>query len=490
MCSAPETIGTANSVGVEGRIAVEKSDTTPGKHLRRSLDPSFREQALEIINMSLEEAKTQHPLDIAAIFHHDRPTFGGTVPIRLYRAVRLMAFRELLGSKLSAAVLNMSGKSVAEKMGIDGLKDTVKALHDLALCKAEVEERTDTGLVITATECATCSGMPNIGEALCHFEAGFVSGGLKATLGDSVNVVETKCWGLGDKICRWEAEALPEPSQTAGGEHPEPVELLATLAGKAALALDSAVAIKEANRQLRQAYRQLRESERLTKDLTNMVVHDLRVPLSALIGSTKTLAETAESKLGSDERDLLNLAISGGTTLLEMINDLLDISKLEEHKARLLRRPTVVRKLVDQACGQVEILARRKKLTLTAGIEPGLPAPAIDRERIMRTLVNLLGNAIRHTPPGGRVTVDVRVANGGKAVAIRVSDTGEGIPKEYHRKIFDKFTQVESHKPRKRYSTGLGLTFCKLAVEAHGGKIWLESDPGQGSTFTFTLPVE
>lgn len=468
---------------------MQNSDKTPGKHLNSGPSRSFREQALQIINMSLEEARTQHPLDVPSVFQPDRPTLGTTVPIQLYRAVRLLAFRELLGSRLSAAVLNASGQSVAQKMGVNGIRDTLQALNDLALAKAEVQEQTDDRVVITATECATCSGLPNIGEALCHFEAGFISGGLRGTLGNSVTVIETKCWGLGDTICRWEAKTGRGPSPMEHGGSPEPMALVATLAGKAALALDSAVAIKEANRQLRQACRRLRESERLTADLTNMVVHDLRVPLTAVIGSMQTLAETAEYKLSSNEKDLLSLAVSGGETLLEMINDLLDVSKLEEDSAFLRKHPTPVAELVQQACSQVEILARRKKLTLSANVQPAVHVVAVDRKRMIRVLVNLLGNAIRHTPPGGTVSVNVCVATEETCVVISVSDTGEGIPKEYLPRVFDKFAQVGPRRPRKRISTGLGLAFCKLVVEAHGGKIWVESEAGQGSTFTLTLPT-
>ena len=116
------------------------------------------------------------------------------------------------------------------------------------------------------------------------------------------------------------------------------------------------------------------------------------------------------------------------------------------------------------------------------------PIVSADRDRIARVLVNLLGNAIRHTAPGGKIKVDARHSNG--EITVCVSDTGEGIPSEFHAKIFDKFAQVESHRHRRSYSTGLGLTFCKLAIEAHGGRIWVESEPEKGSKFTFTLPVE
>lgn len=472
---------------------MESSETASSQRRRRTDKPipkadlGFREQALQIINMSLEEARTQHPLDVPGIFHHERPTMGGSVPISLYRAVRLLSFRELLGTKLSNAMLHLAGQTVAEKLGVNGLKDATQALGDLAIAKTTVEEESGSRIVLAATECATCSGMPNIGEAICSFEAGLLAGGLRDSFdGKRVNVVETNCWGLGDRICRWEAKAVPNGNPAGDGGF-DTMDLIAAMAGKAALALDSAVTIREANRQLRQAYKQLRESERVMKDLTNMVVHDLRVPLTAVIGSVQSLSETAEPRLDSKEQEILGIALAGGETLLQMICDLLDISKLEEHRTVIHRRPVSVGEIIEQVHNQVSILAKRKKLALKVTVSSELPIVSADRDRIARVLVNLLGNAIRHTAPGGKIKVDAKHSNG--EIAVCVSDTGEGIPPEFHARIFDKFAQVESHRHRRSYSTGLGLTFCKLAIEAHGGRIWVESEPEKGSKFTFTLPV-
>jgi signal transduction histidine kinase len=460
-----------------------------GTNSTSDTDLSFREQALQIINMSLEEAKTQHPLDVPGIFHYERPTFGGTVPVSLYRAIRLLSFRELFGSRLSSAMLNLAGQTVAEKLGVSSLNDSIQALGDLGIARAAVDEHSGNQVAVIATECATCSGMPNIGEAICSFEAGLIAGGLKDSFdGKRVKVTETNCWGLGDRVCRWEASVAPDGDRATGNGGFETMDLIAAMAGKAALALDSAVAIREANRQLRQAYKQLRESERMMKDLTSMVVHDLRVPLTAVIGSMLSLSESAQSRLDPREQETLGISLAGGETLLQMINDLLDVNRLEERRLPLHCRPVSVHEIVDYARGQIEVLARRKKVGIKSSVPSRLPEVLVDRHVIERVLINLLGNAIRHTQPGGKITLQARALEGG--VTLCVSDTGEGIPPEYLERIFDKFAQVESHRSRRSYSTGLGLTFCKLAVEAHGGRIWAESELGKGSTFTFTLPVE
>ena len=257
--------------------------------------------------------------------------------------------------------------------------------------------------------------------------------------------------------------------------------------------------------QLNANYQQLKDLEVLRDDLTHMIVHDLRTPLTSLLTGLQTL-EFSES-LRPDERELLEISVGGGQTLLGMINDLLDVGKMEDGSLTLERHPLDATVLIDKAVGQVRALAVERELTLRCDIAPNLPPFSGDQEKLVRTLVNLLGNAIKFTPPGGNVTVGVReiekdnagdntvndvdktVNNGTDAVLFYVRDTGEGIPPESFERIFQKFGQVENRKAGRKMSTGLGLTFCKLVVEAHGGRIWVESELGKGSTFLFSLPV-
>lgn len=469
---------------------MSKSEEVSGTRKGRDLSRDLKEQALQIINASLDEARTQHPLDISQILEHDRPTLGDNVPLQLYRAVRLLAFREVLGSRISAAILGVSGRSVARKMGIESLQEVISALHDLSICKLTTLERNNGHIVFVATECSTCSGLPNIGEAVCHFEAGFIAGGLEPVFGGDVQVTETECWGLGNRVCRWEATLSTDTECESSRGPVDPLELIMSLASKAASSVDNAIAIRQKNRQLREAYHRLRESERLKKDLTDMVIHDMRMPLTAIMGSIETLSDLAESRMGPREQELLKMALSGSQTLLNMVNDLLDISKLEERQVVLRKSSVAVNELVEPAIEQVGILARRRRLALDVELGHHLPKVVVDRDRMVRVLVNLLGNAVHHTPPGGRILLTAIFDAENGEIRVSIHDTGEGIPKEYHDKIFDKFVQVESQKSRRKLSTGLGLTFCKLVTEAHGGRIWVESEPGIGSTFTFTIPVE
>jgi signal transduction histidine kinase len=239
--------------------------------------------------------------------------------------------------------------------------------------------------------------------------------------------------------------------------------------------------------QLRKNYKRLQELEKLRDDLTHMIVHDLRTPLASVIAGMQTLDVVGE--LNQDQREMRGIAITGGETLLGMINDLLDVEKLESGSMQLDYAVLSAAELVASAVSQVASLAESKQLTLVRQTVGDLPPLRGDENKLRRTLVNLLGNAIKFTPSGGAVTVEARLSEEGQSIVFSVSDTGEGIPPEAFGRIFEKFGQVESRQGGRTMSTGLGLTFCKLAVEAHGGHVGVESAPGEGSTFCFTVPL-
>jgi signal transduction histidine kinase len=239
--------------------------------------------------------------------------------------------------------------------------------------------------------------------------------------------------------------------------------------------------------ELRRNLKQLQELEELRDSLTHMIVHDLRTPLTSLLTGLQTLEAVGE--LNRDQAELLGLSVQGGQTLLRMINDLLDISKLEDGSLKLEYADLRVESLIDESVRQVAPLASEKKILLAQEIVPDLPTLYADEEKLLRMLVNLLGNAIKFTPAGGTVTLSARPSDTERALLLSVTDTGEGIPAEAFARIFEKFGQVESRQAGRRMSTGLGLTFCKMVVEAHGGRIWVESELGQGSTFRCAVPL-
>ncbi len=229
---------------------------------------------------------------------------------------------------------------------------------------------------------------------------------------------------------------------------------------------------------------------RLREDMTRMLVHDLRSPLTVLRGGLEMLqASLAEGKM-QDADQLLKLAQRGSDRLLDMINALLDISKLES--GQMVIQPVVVNveDLIRDVVDRLASLADEAHVTVEVTVPASLPPLSVDTDLIGRVLVNLLDNAIKFTPDYGHVGLWARpdLEHASTAILIGISDTGPGIPPEIQPRLFEKFQQVPSVVGR-RPGTGLGLAFCKLAVEAHGGQIWVESEVGKGSTFVVRLPV-
>ena len=231
------------------------------------------------------------------------------------------------------------------------------------------------------------------------------------------------------------------------------------------------------------------ELARLREDMTHMLIHDLRSPLTVLIGSLGFMEEVFARQDEQGFNDLLGMARRGSDRMLGMVNELLDISKLESGQLLLHPEPVNVRLLIEDVVARLAPLATDVQITLEVSIKPDLPLLHVDPQLIGRVLNNLVDNAIKFTPNGGHVRLrawpDPQAAN---RLLVSVSDTGPGIPLEEQPRLFEKFEQVSSVKGR-RAGTGLGLPFCKLAVEAHGGNIWVESEVGKGSTFAMTLPV-
>ncbi|MBI5817912.1 MAG: response regulator [Verrucomicrobia bacterium] len=241
--------------------------------------------------------------------------------------------------------------------------------------------------------------------------------------------------------------------------------------------------LERQHQQLRDNYARLRELETLRDNLTHMIIHDLRAPLSIALGYLDLIKERAASKLGSEERGYLDTTLINICRLNDMIGSLLDISRLETGNMPLNRHACDVTVLAKSVMESFNSLVEERHLHFEAPPEP--IKASCDEEVTRRVLGNLLQNALKFTPRDG--TIRVAVSKKDTMVRVDVSDNGTGIPPEYHAKVFEKFGYVT--KSAHQYSTGLGLTFCKLAVEAQGGQIDLESEVGKGSTFWFTLPA-
>ena len=262
-------------------------------------------------------------------------------------------------------------------------------------------------------------------------------------------------------------------------------EEMATLRDLTALVMTE-VELRQRLQQVHQQYVQLQDLQQQRDDLTHMIVHDLRTPLTSVLGGVQTVPLLGEVNV--QQQEALELSVQDGYTLLGMINDLFDISKMESHSLTLDTKLVTAADLIEAAIRQIRSLAAEKELRLRIEVASDLPSCEADEGKLVRTLVNLLGNAIKFTPRGGTITVSVRAGQDPKTLLFAVKDTGEGIPPEAFTHIFEKFGQVASRQGGRSMSTGLGLTFCRMVVEAHGGHIWVESALGKGSTFSFCLP--
>ena len=247
--------------------------------------------------------------------------------------------------------------------------------------------------------------------------------------------------------------------------------------------------IERRTQELAEANAELKAAEALRDDLTDMIVHDLRTPLTTINLSLDLLARTLQDESKADQRDrFVQSANRSAGDLLHLVNQLLDVAQLEAGELRLNRSSCSLADLLAQkaAVFQPQIVANQKHLTLA--LPEALPKISVDAELLGRVLDNLLSNALKYTDVGGQITL--RAEQSGNMLVVAVADDGEGLEQSVADQIFDKFYQARDAqgKPLRR-GTGLGLSFCKLVVEAHNGRIWVESKPGEGSTFYFTLPL-
>jgi signal transduction histidine kinase len=270
--------------------------------------------------------------------------------------------------------------------------------------------------------------------------------------------------------------------KTPGEFEPEVVRLLSTFATQSALAIQNArlfLEIEDKSRQLEVA------SQHKSEFLANMS-HELRTPLNAIIGFSEVLTERMFGELNEKQDEYLKDIYASGQHLLSLINDILDLSKIEAGRMELEPTEFDLPSAIDNAVTLVRERAGRRGITLGREIDSRVGMIRGDERKVKQVVLNLLSNAIKFTPEGGRI--DVRAVVNDGTVEVSVIDTGVGIAPEDQETVFDEFRQVGT-ADKKVEGTGLGLALSRKFVELHGGRIWVESEVGQGSTFTFTIPV-
>ncbi|GAB4447327.1 MAG: hypothetical protein OHK0015_51320 [Chloroflexi bacterium OHK40] len=237
-----------------------------------------------------------------------------------------------------------------------------------------------------------------------------------------------------------------------------------------------------------------REVERMKNDFVSTVSHELRTPLTSIRGALQLVLGQPDAGrpgmaagLPAQGRDLLSISLTNTERLIRLINDILDIAKIEQGRIQLRRETLSAEELCRSAAAEVSAIAEGRDITVELRLPAGLPPVLADRDRSVQILVNLLSNAIKFSPPGQRVVISAH--SEGSTVSFSIQDWGRGIAPEDQARIFQKFQQIDSSATRDVGGTGLGLAISKALVEEQGGRMWLETRPGHGSTFSFSLPA-
>jgi PAS domain S-box-containing protein len=228
-----------------------------------------------------------------------------------------------------------------------------------------------------------------------------------------------------------------------------------------------------------------RKIEQMRQELSSMIVHDLRSPLTSIQMAIETFFRRSAKDLPTIQQGILRTAQTSTNQLINLVETLLVINRLESERMPANRRPAYIAEIVAEAITRMQVLAQSHQITLKMNVDPELPPVLIDRELIQRLLQNLIENALRYAPKESAITISAAASTAPGGIILSVRDQGPGIRLEDQQKIFNKFAQLDK---RDRRGSGLGLTFCKLAAEAHGGTIRVESRPGAGSTFIVDIP--
>ncbi len=227
--------------------------------------------------------------------------------------------------------------------------------------------------------------------------------------------------------------------------------------------------------------------DQLKTEFVSTVSHELRTPLTSIKGYVDLLLEQEAGSINQTQREFLRIVKQNNDRLVTLINDLLDISKIESGRVHFKIKTQNLTEILTEVTDTFKMLANQKKQIFKLDISNNLPEIAADRDRLSQVVANLVSNAIKYTPTGG--TIKVRAMQKDSRVEVRVTDNGMGISQEDQDSLFTKFFRVDSSLTREVGGTGLGLSICKTIIELHGGKIWVDSDFGKGSTFIFSIPI-
>jgi signal transduction histidine kinase/DNA-binding response OmpR family regulator len=262
------------------------------------------------------------------------------------------------------------------------------------------------------------------------------------------------------------------------------ISLLETIGNQTAMAIQRAQLFDKTKAQARE----LAKTNQLQADFSAMIAHDLKSPLMSITGVAEVMMDGTFGIVNDEQRKWLSRIQENGRTLLELINDFLDVAKLESGYVDVYREHIDLGELIDKAVESYRVVALNKEIVISKKINSSLPVTCADRRRLDQVLSNLISNGIKFTPLGGEIQVGAEKMEDGW-VTVWVKDNGEGIPRDELGRIFQKYHQAGNARASTEKGTGLGLVICKMIIEAHGGRIWVVSDKDSGSTFSFSLPI-
>ncbi len=254
------------------------------------------------------------------------------------------------------------------------------------------------------------------------------------------------------------------------------------------------IRLKDFADQLERANQELRRIDAIKSEFVSVASHELRTPLAAIKNAVQLILKGKTGAINENQEKFLSMAERNINRLTNILNDLLNLSRIESGKIELKFKTVALEEIIELTASSLRPQADTKSIQIEVDVPESLPEVYGDPEKVEQILTNLIGNAIKFSPEGGNILINAKIhstergGDFGDRVAVSVKDTGIGIPPEHLEAIFEKFHQVEGSLHRSVSGTGLGLAITKGLVEAHQGKIWVESDMGRGSTFTFTLP--
>jgi signal transduction histidine kinase len=235
---------------------------------------------------------------------------------------------------------------------------------------------------------------------------------------------------------------------------------------------------------------ELKSRDALKTQFLSNISHDLRTPLAAIITHAEILRDGMLGQLNPKQHDSVSGIVNGGQQLIDMIDEILSYVRGESDQVSLVRTEFSITEVVDQVRMLNQALAAKKRLTIERLNGDDLPPVYADRDKLKHVLGNLIGNAIKFTPDGGRIWIRFsRRGKSGEELVVEVGDTGRGIARDHYELVFREFAQVDASPSRSHHGTGLGLAIARKLVELHSGRIWVESELGKGSRFFFTVPL-